>query len=161
MDGDARLAEGGEVTDAHRRYLTTEAAVSAGVNAALSVVFVLLAFGGMAAVGVPALVADAVPQSFMITLMASLVPALLTRKRLARGAIAPLRGRPRSGGVVMVSLLSAAVVAALAWGLHLALLPLLSPAAVPFGAVLAGKAVYGALLGAGVSLIAVRRALAG
>lgn len=148
------------MSPSHRRYLATEAAVSAGINAALSIAFVLLLFGGRATVDVPALVTDALPQSFAIALMASLVPSLLTARRLHRGAIAPLPGPAPRGHVVVRSLVTAIVAALVAGGLHLALLPLLLPAAVPFGAVLAGKAVYGAALGAVVTLWALRRALA-
>lgn len=147
------------MTPAHRRYILVETLVSAGINAVLSIVFTLLVFGGERLVAVPALVRDALPQSFMITLMAWLVPSLLTGRRLRAGAIAPLPGRAPRGHVAVVSLLAAVVVAAVAGAVHWAVLPVLLPPAVPFGAVLAGKAVYGALLGAVVTRVALARAL--
>ena len=149
------------LTPAHRRYLRAEAAISAAVNAALSVVFVLALFHGPARVAVGGLVRDALPQSFMIALMGSAVPTLLTRRRLRAGGVAPLPrgGLPLPANLAARSLLIALVVAGVAAALQWWLLPRLLPPAVPFGAVLAGKAVYGGLLGAGVTLVALRAAL--
>jgi hypothetical protein len=148
-------------TPAQRRYLRVEAAISVGINAAMSIAFVLLVFHDQARVAVGALVRDALPQSFMVALMSTAVPTLLTRRRLRAGAVAPL---PRSGlglpaNVAVRSLSIALLVVALAGVAHWLLLPRLLPAAVPFGSVLVGKAVYGGLLGAAVTLVAVRAAL--
>lgn len=146
---------------AHRRYLRAEAVIGAAVNAAISVVFVLAIFHGQPRVAVSALVLDALPQSFMVALMGSAVPTLITRRRLRAGAVAPLppSGLTYPANVVARSVLIALVVAALAGVAQWLLLPRLLPPTVPFGAVVAGKAIYGGLLGAGVALLAVRAAL--
>ena len=149
------------MTPAHRRYLVTEACVGAAINGVLSVAFVFLMFAGQAHVSIAALTLDALPQSFMIALMASIVPTLITRRRLRAGAVRALPSMrltlPRQA--VPRGLVLALVIAALAVAAHWLLLPLLTPASWPFAAMLAYKAVYGALLGAGVTLGAVRVAL--
>lgn len=148
------------MTEAQRRYLRTEVLVSAAINAALSVAFVFLVFGRGPAVSAAALVADAPPQSFAIAFMATLVPTLLTRRRRRAGAVEPMADSrsqwPRAAA--LRALLAALVATAVAWACFRALLPL-GPAAWPFGAVLAGKAAYGAMLGAVVGGLAARAAL--
>ncbi|GJG88067.1 hypothetical protein tb265_32480 [Gemmatimonadetes bacterium T265] len=150
------------LTPAHRRYLRAESALSAAINGAISVGFVLAVFHGQPRVGADALVRDALPQSFMVALMGSAVPTLVTRRRLRAGAVAPLpvAGAAMPANVAVRAVLIAVPVAVVAVAAHWLLLPRLLSAAVPFGRVLAGKALYGALLGAGVTWFAVRAALA-
>ena len=79
------------------KYLATETAVSIAINAAISVGFAWLVFHGHDHVptgGPGSLVRDAAPQTFMITLMSTLVPSLITRKRMQAGHLdAWLRGQ--------------------------------------------------------------------
>lgn len=149
------------MTPAHRRYVRAETAISAAINAALSVAFVVALFRGQALVAVGGLVRDALPQSFMVALMGTAVPTVLTRRRVRAGAVAPLPrgGVPLPANLAARALLVALVVAGVAVAAQALLLPSLLPPAVPFGAVLAGKALYGGLLGAGVTRVALRAAL--
>lgn len=141
----------------YARYIAVECAISACINATLSIAFVLLLFHGQARVAAGALITDALPQSLMIALMATLVPTLLTRRRLHLGVLAGPAPTEVAGRIVVRAILAAILVAALSWlGQWLLLRDLVGTSA-PFGAVLAGKAIYGALLGALVTWWALRR----
>lgn len=141
------------------RYIAIEAAVSAAINAVLSIAFTLAVFGGTRLVPASDLAFDAIPQTFMVALMATLVPTVLTQKRLKTGRVARMThlslGLPRS--VVGRSLLVALLLAAFAWAAHQGLLPM--DASFAFASVLMVKTLYGALLGAMVTAFAVRVAL--
>lgn len=148
---------------AQRRYLRIEMTVAAVISAVLSGVFVLLLFGGRDPVpvhGWNGLIVDAVPQGLMIALMSSLIPTLLTRRRVAAGAVRPSGAAHRLPSSLVVRSGMIAVAAGLSSGLlHWILLPLAGDAW-RFGAVLAMKIAYGAVLGAGVARVAVVAALA-
>lgn len=150
------------MTDAQRRYVRTEMIVAAIINAVLSIVFLLIMFGGQQTIAVGGrggLVVDAVPQTLMIVLMSVLVPTLLTRRRLAAGRIAPLTGTPRwPRNVLLRGMLAATVAAAIAWILHAALMPL-TGANWAFQTALSFKTAYGAILGATVARFAITAAL--
>lgn len=150
------------MTPEQAAYLRQETLISAAINCALSVAFTFLAFGGQARIGWSALALDALPQSFAIALMATLVPTLLTRKRMRSGLIASLPtsgGRPRHNALLR-ALIVALGTTAVAGVLHYLLLPL-GPVDWSFAAVLAFKSLYGALLGAAIGHVAVRSTLAG
>ena len=80
------------------KYLASETALSMAINAAISIGFAWLVFHGHDHVrtsGPGGLVRDAAPQTFMITLMSTLVPSLVTRKRMHSGHLDTwLRGQP-------------------------------------------------------------------
>src|SRR6202044_755112 len=80
------------------KYLASETAVSMAINTAISVGFAWLVFHGhdhVPSSGPGGLVLDAAPQTFMITLMSTLVPSLITRKRMHSGHLdAWLRVQP-------------------------------------------------------------------
>jgi hypothetical protein len=59
-----------------------ETAVSAVINAGLSILFFLLLFGVSQSVRPNDLAPDFFPQSFMVALMGSLVPSLLLRRKI-------------------------------------------------------------------------------
>ena len=151
------------MTTAHHRYLAVEASIGAAISAMLSFLFCMLLFGGEArvAVGGPSgLVVDAIPQGFMIALMSSLVPTLLTRRRVRLGAVARREGRQRLPTNLLLRVLvfacgaagfSVALTAALLWP---------GPANWPFAIVAIGKTLYGALLGGSVAALATHAALA-
>jgi len=133
---------------AQRRYILIETLISVVINTVISIGFVWFAFGGQQHITVAALIPDAIPQSFMIALMSTVVPALLTRRRVREGAIAALsRTYPKLLRSLPVRALAAAVVATMV-GLatHSAVLTILAPDGLSFGTTLALKAIYGAIL---------------
>lgn len=150
------------MTPAQRRYVRTEMAIAAVINAALSAVFVWLVFGGQAVVpvlGWRGLAVDTVPQSLMVALMSCLVPTVLTRRRLAAGRVTALSaGRRWPRHALVRALLVAVPIAALAGLVGAAVLPL-TGSSWSFGAVAALKPLYGALLGAIIARLAVLLAL--
>ena len=140
-----------------RRHVAREAVVSALINGALSLGFTFLAFsgtGGIPVWGASGLVADSVPQGFMIGLMGSLVPSLLTRRAVLSGR---LRGATAFAAparhIVIAALMSALVAAALLTGLIAGILAMKGPHAISFGSALLLKAVFGAAFGALVTTI--------
>ena len=147
---------------AQRSYVRRETAIGVAINAALSALFVFLVFGGRGRIPVGDIVLDSLPQSFMIALMATLVPTAITRRRLRNGAIAPLAAeRTLLPANLLWRALLVAVAATLAGGLlHALLLPRFAPPLWPFGALLAYKMLYGAALALLVGPVALRRALA-
>lgn len=150
------------MTNAHRRYLAIEAGIGAAINGVLSLGFVFLMFGRLLQVpvfGAGGLIVDAVPQSFMVGLMSALVPTLLTRRRVASGAVAPSGvpvRLPRHPIARAVMLAAAATV--LGVGVQAAVLAG-GPEYWDFAAVALGKTVYGMALGAVMTVFAARAAL--
>lgn len=125
--------------------LLREAAISAAINAVLSIVFFILVFGTSVAPGLAALGQDFLPQAFMVSLMGSLVPALLMRRQLG-GAIGP---------VVLRAIAFALLGAAIAGGAAYWLCALHGAATLPIAPALTVKALFGAVLGAIVAPLAV------
>ena len=83
----------------HRRLLLIETVVAIGVNCLLTVVAAYLVAGKMQQVplwGAGGMAVDLFPTFFMITFMTTLIPTLLVRRRMATGAIEPLRAPARS-----------------------------------------------------------------
>jgi hypothetical protein len=141
------------------RYIAIETAISAGINAALSIAFAIVVFGGQPVLDLHAraVLLDLLPQGFMIAFMATLVPTLLTRRRRDMAKVAALPGRhalPRN--VVVRALLFGAAAALLGTGAFAVLQPEALLAAPLF---IALKAAYGALLAIIVTPIALRAAL--
>ena len=137
---------------AWRRYVTVETVVGATMNVVMSLVFTWLVFHSQARVpstGGPSLVADAIPQSFMVALMSVLPVSLLTRLRARKGALVPLpppgawRG-PKN--MVLRAVLVAVVTAAIGFVCFLLLAPALAPQGVSFTQALILKGIYGAVL---------------
>jgi hypothetical protein len=137
------------------KYLACETVVSMAINAAISVGFAWLVFHGhdhVLSSGPGGLVRDAAPQTFMITLMSTLVPSLVTRKRMHSGHLdAWLRGQPGvspapARKIILRAFLLALSAMVLGLGLNAAILPLLFPTGLNYGKVFALKAVYGALV---------------
>ncbi|HSI16832.1 MAG TPA: hypothetical protein VK980_03625 [Sphingomonas sp.] len=136
-----------------------ETLISIAINTMISVCIAWLVFGGPASVARRALVLDAAPQSFMIVLMSVVVPGVLTRRRMARGQIAPIAGpRPRYSlavrAIAMAMILAVAGVA-----LHAVLLGSLTPQVWDLRHVITLKATYGAALAAAVTPTMLRYAL--
>lgn len=148
----------------HVAYIRKETLISMVLNGVFSLTFFLIVFGQAATIplwGVGNWVFDMLPQSFMITLMSTLVPGALTAKRLRAGVLHPSSQQsrlPRSLALravllsVAAALLGTTVVAALAWASGLTALDWL-PALIL-------KVLYGIVLAAVVTPIGLRGALA-
>ena len=150
------------MTSSRRRYVFVETAIGMLINTLISIGFVYLIFGGTAQISTAALIPDAVPQSFMIALMSTIVPTLLTRKRMRAGVVASSdRQIPKLMKALPVRALLVALLAAIA-GLasHAFLLGSFSPSEMTFGTALIFKASYGAILAAIVTPITLQLALA-
>jgi hypothetical protein len=145
-------------------YIRRETAISIVINTVLSLGFFLLVFGSADAVpvwGVGAYAFDFVPQSFMIALMSTLVPGLLTASRLRAGAVGRLDAPSRWPAALVPRAILLAIVSVVV-GAGLAALGLLALGAdaVPWGPALAAKLVFGAALAAVITPIGLRAALA-
>lgn len=137
-------------------FLRKQAAISAVINAGFSLAFFLLVFGrpgrALALTAPDGLAFDFLPQSAAVGLMSAVVPVLVTRRELAG-----LRGRPPRSvravvlwgvGFALLSLAVGAVIAAFSLSI--------GPAHWPGWSAFVFKLVYGALLGAGVTTLALR-----
>jgi hypothetical protein len=146
----------------HRRVILTEASIGGVFSAVISLGFCFLIFGGQQRVpvaGLHGLIADALPQTFMIALMATLVPTLLTQSRLRRGLIPARIGSsvPARWGALIRSITVAAGATVLLVGLHLILL--VGPTSFGFVSVATAKTLYGFILGALLAGAATLRAI--
>jgi hypothetical protein len=100
------------------KYLASETALSMAINAAISIGFAWLVFHGhdhVPSSGPGGLVRDAAPQTFMITLMSTLVPSLVTRKRMHSGHLdawlrGQLGGSPAPAGKIVLRALMLALI---------------------------------------------------
>jgi hypothetical protein len=137
------------------KYLVVETAISMGINALLSAGFAWLIFHGHDHVpirGPGGLVRDAGPQTFMITLMGTLVPSLITRQRMRAGRLdAWLQGHSgasqgRASNIFLRALVMAVVAMVLGLAINRTILPLLFPAGLAYEGVLLLKTVYGLLV---------------
>jgi hypothetical protein len=143
-----------------RAYLRTEIRLSIAINMVLSLVFFLLVFGFALLVpvaGIGGYAVDFIPQSFMIALMSTLMPGIVTAGRIRSERIV---GEPQSSAaLVRRSALTA--LGALLFGVVIAalLLVVTADAALPLGWALSAKLLYGGLLAAVVTPIGLRAAL--
>jgi hypothetical protein len=147
-----------------RAYVVKETAISIVINALLSALFVGLMFGGRSQVphwGAGNLAFDFVPQTFMISLMSVLVPSAIARKRRRAGAVmgcAPvLAFLPRN--LPLRALLAALAGLALFASIGTLLLGALAPDPLPISVVWPMKILYGALVAAIVTPLALCVAL--
>ena len=147
----------------HDAYIRKETLISMAINGVLSAAFFLLVFGmapSVPAWGVGSWVFDFLPQSFMITLMSTLVPGALTAKRLKAGVVQPggqASRLPRS--LPLRALLLAMLAAAIGTGLVAAVTTLTGIKALDWLPALGVKVIYGIALGAIVTPIGLRAAL--
>jgi hypothetical protein len=148
-----------------QRYIIVETLIGMAINAAISAGFAFFVFGGRAAVGLwgtDGLALDFVPQTFMVALMSALIPSLLTRRRVAAGAI-HARGAPSllPRNLLLRALLLALLATTLLGGGATMILAVLLSGPVPFAALLPFKIAYGALVSALITPLALQAALAG
>ena len=137
-------------TPSQRRYIATETAISVVINTVISIGFAYFTFRGLSRIATAALIPDAVPQSFMIALMSTVVPALLARKRVLAGTIEPVEHptvRLARSLPIRASLV-ALIAAAAGFVMHYALLTTFAPGGLTLNATITFKAVYGATLAA-------------
>ncbi|SLK08964.1 hypothetical protein [Novosphingobium mathurense] len=147
----------------HDQYIRRETLVSMTINGVLSLLFFLLVFGiapSVAVWGIGNWVFDYLPQSFMITLMSTLVPGALTAKRLKAGVLTPSGSASRLPRPLLLRALLMAVVAALlGTTLVAALAGAVGIVTLGWTSALVIKVLYGVALGAVVTPIGLRAAL--
>ncbi len=144
-------------------HIAKETCLSVAINAILSLVFFLLVFGLREPApvwGVGNFAFDFLPQSFMIAFMSALVPGALALRKLRTGQINVWQGKSRLPKTQLARALFLAVIsAALGVAAAATLLGLSGREMVAWGAALAIKIAYGALLAAVVTPIGLRATL--
>lgn len=152
-----------ELEMTHEAYLRKETLISMLINGVLSLAFFLLVFGRSVSIPVWGLgnwVFDYLPQSFMITLMSTLVPGALTAKRVKSGTLQPAPYNSRLPHSVVPRALVLAVITAPLGTIMIALASRLTGLEViNWTPALILKVVYGVVLGAVVTPIGLRAAL--
>lgn len=156
------------LTPAQQNQIRTETMVGAGINAVLSVIATWLAFGSSEPArfccAVPSLALDALPHSFAVAFMATLVPSLFVLGRARKGRIEgcapparwPVGMRRRIG---LRALLFGLVAGLSGLLLHLAASPF-APALWAPAVTLAAKAIFGAAVSVIATPVALRRLFA-
>ena len=134
------------------RYIARETAISAAINAAISLGFFLAVFGlgkDVAVWGIGNYAFDFLPQSFAVTFFASLVPSLLTRKAILSGEIASASGEVATvGSIAIRSIMLGLAIMVVATGLCAGLLLTSGLQALGLVPAFGLKILYGAVLGA-------------
>lgn len=153
------------MTPAQQNQIRTETVVGAGVNAVLSVIATWLTLGGTPAIrfccAAPSLVMDALPHSFAVAFMATLVPSLLVMGRARKGKIdgCPPPAAWPAGILRRIGLRALAfgfISALTGVALHFAAAPLVA-AEWAMGPTLGFKAIYGTAISVVVTPVALRR----
>ena len=148
-----------------RAYLRIETGLSIVINMVLSLVFFLIVFGLAPSIpigGIGGYAFDFLPQSFMIALMSTLMPCVITAGRIRGGHIrgAPVAGDAQSvGALIRRSVLTAAGGLLIGGVIAAVLLAVATGAMLPCGWALSAKLFYGGLLAAVVTPIGLRGAL--
>jgi hypothetical protein len=148
-----------------RRYLLVETSINAVINGVLSLFFAWIVFGKLEVVelaGSAGLAADFLPQTFMVALMSTLVPTLLTRTRVRQSRVAALAAAPvpLPRNLLLRALLVAVIAVLLLGGAAMLLTPVFVAGPMPRDSVLVLKVIYGALISVPITLLALRCALA-
>ena len=129
--------------------IARESLISVIINMVLSALFFVVVFGLHGPIHLSDIGPDLVPQAFMVTLMGSLIPGLLTARRHGVAG--------RSGAIVGRSFLAALVAVFVIGGGGWAAFHA-STALVPYGATFAARVALGGLLSVVVTPLAVRHA---
>ena len=147
-----------------KKYLTVETTSSAVFNAILNYIPAVLIFRGRAlvpAAGPGSLLLDSIGETFFVVLLSTLIPTLIARSRRRSGTLPRIDdGAPvaktnvylRSGLATLVFLLICVSVNAL-------VLPRAFPNGVSHGAVITFKTLYGTVIGALATHLALRKAM--
>lgn len=136
-----------------KKYLKKESLVSFLINSVLSLLFLYLVFypiDSLPVWGVDGLLLDSMIQGFAIGLMASLVPTLITSKRVAGGKLNGLTMRDnwRSRHYIIASLLFALLSALFSLAINFGGFLLLDVNSISFYSALVFKVLFGGVLGA-------------
>ncbi len=153
------------MTAFHRRYLARETAVSAAVNAALNGFVCWLVFGRGGATSIDdarAFATDFLPQAFILSLMSTLVPGAVTRRRMRTGEVQALEGPPSKlpRNLLLRALCIAGLAMLIGGGAALLLTLAVWQGPLSITQVYAIKVLFGVLLAVPVTLIGLRAALA-
>lgn len=142
-------------------YVARETAISVVINVVISLLFVWLVFGGDAEAARQDVLIDFIPQTFMIALMGSLIPAAITRGKLNRGAVARIPGPPSRlpHNLFLRSLLIAVAATLVVGGAAAILTVALLGTSIDLETLTIVKACYGALVALIVTPPALRAAL--
>lgn len=145
------------------QYVRRQTSVGVIIASVLTVLLFFVVFGGLATIptwGPGGWVFDFLPQSFMIASMGTLVPGVLTRRKLRAGVVAALPGTTRLPRNLVVRALSLAVAsAALGTALVAAVTFATQQESLAFAVALTLKVAYGALLAALITPLGLRAAL--
>ena len=148
---------------AARRFILIEGLKGLMISGVISLFFAFLMFGGRESVplkGLEGVIFDAFPQSVMIMLLGSVVPALLVRNAVIKGGEGWRdSGPPSAGGTIVRVVPWALLIAGSGILAHFWALPHLSPEIWDRATVLLFKTVYGACLGGFAALIGVHAVL--
>jgi hypothetical protein len=145
-------------------YLLTESLIGSAISLVLSIVFVFLIFESTNPVpvfGFEGIIFDSIPQSFAIAFMTTLMPTLLTRRRIKLAKVSVIRAGVNRlpHNLFLRSLYMAIGVTVVAYALHFLLFGLIGLNSFSFSSVLIYKSCYGALLGAGIAYYALLNVL--
>lgn len=145
-------------------YLAVETAGSGVVNGILNFAAAFALFHGRSrvpATGPASLLRDLIGETFLVTALSMLVPALIARRRRRAGTLPIYTGsRPKPpGNLYLRAFLAGLIFTCVCMPFNALLLPGIFPGGVSFRNVLLYKTLYGTVLGAIVTLLAVRRAL--
>ncbi len=130
-------------------YIRIELLIGTIIGGVVSGAFCIAIFGKASVITGNDIAFDAIPHSFMLTLMAILVPSQITKSRLRRGMIAPLtveRLPWLKRHLIIGSVATASAMTVVGYALHAILLPIVGPAVWPLWMLLAFKIAYGMII---------------
>ncbi len=145
------------------KYLAVETTSSAVFNAILNYLPAVLLFRGRAVVpasGPTGLVVDSIGETFFVVFLSTLVPTLIARSRRRAGTLPTLGpgDAPRVNPYLRSALFTLAFLVVCV-SVNALLLPRLFPQGIAHGTVIAFKTLYGTVVGALASNLAIRKAL--
>ncbi|MFG6138044.1 hypothetical protein [Halomonas sp. B23F22_10] len=139
-----------------KRTIRRETLVATVISALISAAFVFALFGGRDPAplwGARGAAIDFLPQTFMLSLMSALIPALVMQRKVARGQLEALPGRTRGlPRQPIVRSLLLALLATLVGGLcGTAVTWMIAGPSIAFATLLEIKVIYGGLIAAAVA----------
>jgi hypothetical protein len=146
------------------KYIVGESAGSGVVNGILNAAAAYFLFHGrglVAVTGPTGLVRDSIGETFLVVCLSYMAAALISRKRRRAGTLPTLGGgqATSSSNIYVWSFAMGIAFTCVLVPLNSLLLPHLFPNGLTFTQVTLFKTIYGAILGAVATLLAVRRAL--
>ena len=146
------------------KYLAVETVGSAVVNGILNFAAAFAIFHSRSlvpAAGPAGLSRDLIGETFLVAALSVLVPSLIARRRRRAGTLPILTNRrPKpTGNLYLRAMIAGLIFTSVLAPCNALLLPRIFPAGVSFHNVLLFKTLYGTILGAITTLIAVRKTL--